>query len=117
MFGSWLFGAGGDRPAEPGEFAGGGDGDDRAALGALLESLPGAVQALLRAPGDRDRVGGLAVLAVAQRAADGGPLAVVPGGLDQQPAGVARAGLGDRAEASLLAAGVLRRHQPDVVHQ
>jgi hypothetical protein len=36
-----------DRPREPGEFAGGGDGDDRAPLGALFESGPGAVQALL----------------------------------------------------------------------
>jgi hypothetical protein len=37
----------GDRPHEAGEFAGGGDGDDRAALGARLEPCPGAVQPLL----------------------------------------------------------------------
>ena len=46
-FGLWLLDLG-DRPAEAGEFAGGGDGDDRAALGALLESCPGAMQTLLR---------------------------------------------------------------------
>jgi hypothetical protein len=34
----------GDRPAEACEFAGGGDGDQGAALGALLEACPGAVQ-------------------------------------------------------------------------
>src|SRR5439155_16640199 len=85
--------------------------------GARLEALPGTVQALLGAPGDRDRLGGLAVLAVAERAADGGALAVVPGGLDEQPAGVARAGLGDRPEAALLAGRVLRRDQPDVAQQ
>jgi hypothetical protein len=33
-----------DRPAEPGELAGGGNGDDRATLGALFEAGPGAVQ-------------------------------------------------------------------------
>ena len=34
---------------------------------------------------------------------------VVPGGLDEQPAGVAGAGLGDRAEAALAVGGVLGR--------
>jgi hypothetical protein len=36
-----------DRPAEPGEFAGGGDRDQGAPLGAGLEPVPGSVQALL----------------------------------------------------------------------
>jgi cysteine sulfinate desulfinase/cysteine desulfurase-like protein len=42
--GAWsgLFDAG-DRPAEAGQFAGGGDGDDGAAFRASLESCPGAV--------------------------------------------------------------------------
>ena len=44
----------GDRPAEAGEFAGDGDGDDRASLAALgVEALPDAVEALLSLPGDR----------------------------------------------------------------
>ena len=55
-----------------------------------------------RCPRDRDRFGGLAVLAVGERLADRGALAVVPGGLDQQPAGVRGAGLGDRPEPALL---------------
>jgi hypothetical protein len=39
----WLLDLG-DRPGESGEFAGGRDGDDRAALRACLEAGPGAVQ-------------------------------------------------------------------------
>jgi len=79
----------GERPAEPGELAGDRDGDDRAALAALtIQAPPDAVQALLGLPGDREDVRGLADLAALQRLAAGGWLAVVPGGLDQQPAGV-----------------------------
>jgi hypothetical protein len=37
----------------------------------------------------------------------------VPGGFDEQPAGVAVAGLGDRPLAALLAARLLTRHQPE----
>ena len=37
----------GDRPGEPGEFAGRRNRDDRAALGALFEPGPGAVESLL----------------------------------------------------------------------
>ena len=40
--GLWLLDLG-DRPGEAGELAGGGDGDDRASLGAQLEACPGAV--------------------------------------------------------------------------
>ena len=80
----------GERPAEPGELAG--DRDDRAALAALtIQAAPDAVQALLGLPRDREDVRGLAVLAALQRLAAGGRLAVMPGGLDQQPAGVTRA--------------------------
>src|SRR5438034_8712832 len=107
----------GDGPAEAGELTGGGDGDQRAALGAGLQARPGAVQALLGAPGDRDRFGGLAVLALDERRAGSGVLAVVPGGFDQQPPRVPGAGLGDRAESSLLAGRGLRGDQADVAHQ
>jgi hypothetical protein len=41
----------------------------------------------------------------------------VPGGLDEQPAGVLGAGLGDLALAASLAGAALRRHEPDVAHQ
>jgi hypothetical protein len=50
----------GDRPAEAGQLAGGGDGDDRAALRPGFQPRPGAVQASLRTARDRDRFGGWA---------------------------------------------------------
>ena len=107
-----------ERPAEAGELAGDGDRDDRAALAALgVESSPDVVQAALGLPGDLDDVGWLSVLAAAERLSLRGRAAVVPGGLDQQPAGVPRAGLGDRALPALLTAGVLRRGQAEVAHQ
>ena len=65
----------GDRPDEPGELAGGGDRDDRAALRSVLEPVPGAVQPLLGLPADRDDVGGLPVLAALEGDAAGGGLA------------------------------------------
>src|SRR4051812_8588745 len=107
-----------ERPAEAGEFARDGDRDDRAALAALsVESLPDVVQASLRLPGDLDDVGGLSVLSATQRLALRRRAAVVPGGLDQQPSRVPAAGLGDRPEPALLAAGVLGRRQADVAHE
>ncbi len=60
-------------PAEPGEFAGDGDRDDRAALAAVLgQAAPDSVQPLLRLPADRDDVGGLPVLAALEGDAAGG---------------------------------------------
>ena len=56
-----------------------------------------AVQAVLGAPRDLQDVVGLAGLAVFERHADPRGALVVPGGLDEQPARVARTGLGDRA--------------------
>jgi hypothetical protein len=58
----------GECPAEPGELAGDGDRDERTALAALcVQSAPDVVQMLLGLPGDRQDVGGLAVLAALQR--------------------------------------------------
>ena len=57
-----------DRPAEPGELARGGDGDDRAALAALLHPRPDVVQPALGLPGQRDDLG-LAVGLAAREAA------------------------------------------------
>ena len=73
-----------DRPAEPGEVAGDGGGDERFALAALgVEPPPDVVEALLGFPGDRDHGGGLVLLAVLERRADSRRAAVVPGGLDE----------------------------------
>ena len=65
--GSGLVG-GGDRPAEAGELARAGDGDDRAALVALLHARPDVMQAPLGLPGDRDDLGLAVALAASQAA-------------------------------------------------
>src|ERR1035438_8170608 len=79
----------GERPAEAGELAGDGDRDDRAPLPALIsEAAPDAMEPALRLPGDRDDGGVLAFLAALEGGAAGGGLAVLPAGLDQQPARV-----------------------------
>jgi hypothetical protein len=93
-------------PRQAGQFARDGDGDDRASLVAGLEAVPGTVQALLGAGGDRDRFGGLAGLAVGEGFADAWSGPVFPGGFDEQAAGVTGAGLCDRALAAALAGGV-----------
>src|SRR4051794_8716925 len=84
----------GDRPAEAGQLARDRDRDQGAALAAALHAPPRAVQALLRAPADRDRLDGLAGLAVGELAAHARRVAVMPRRLDEQAARVARAGLG-----------------------
>jgi hypothetical protein len=78
----------GDRPTEPDQLARGGDRDQGPSLGARLHSGPGAIQPALRGPSDSHRLGRLAGLAVGQGLAGRGGLSVVPGRLDQQPAGV-----------------------------
>ena len=101
-------GPGGDLPAVAGELAGDRDRDDPAGFVAgVFELAPAGVEASLRAPGDVDDLGWLSALAALERLPDNGAAAVVLGGLDQQPAGVGRAGLGDRPEPALLAGGVL----------
>jgi hypothetical protein len=92
---------GGDRPAEAGEVAGDGDRDDGLALTALaVEATPELVEALLGPPRDRQRLRGLALLASLGRGALAERTALVPGCLDEESAGVAGAGLGDRALSS-----------------
>ena len=105
-----------DLPAEAGEFSGDRDGDDAVGLVAGVAELPPArVQAPLRAPGDVDHGGVLVALAALQRDPDPGVALVVVRGLDQQPPGMRRAGLGDRALAEALAAGFLLGDDPHVL--
>jgi hypothetical protein len=66
------------------------------------------VEAVLRAPGDLEDVVGLTDLPVGQRGTDPGLAQVVPGGLDEEAAGEAGAGLGDRT-ARLARAGLVQR--------
>src|SRR5687767_14885431 len=68
---------------------------------------------MLGAPGDLEDVVGLAGLAVAQRQPDARLAQVVPGGLDQDSACVAGAGLGDRPAGLTLAGLVERGHEPE----
>src|SRR2546430_4034208 len=73
---------------------------DRRSL-AVAEEMPvAAMQALLRPPRVADDLVGLALAAVRQRAADGGSVPIVPGGLDQDAPGVTVAGL-DRKSTRL----------------
>src|SRR5438876_865615 len=93
---------GGCLPAERGELACARDRDGAGRLAALgTEVGPAGVQTSLRAPGDLDRARVLAGLASREALTDRGAPAVVVGGLDQQPARVCRAGLGDLAPHAL----------------
>src|SRR5439155_1066496 len=68
------------------------------------EMAVAAMQPLLRAPRMTDDVGGLVGRPPTQRARDGGPMAIVPGRLDEHAAGVAVAGLGDGAPSEYSSA-------------
>lgn len=104
----------GGLPAERGQLARDGDRHDVGVLAAAgVQVLPAGVQAPLGAPGAGDHAWVLVVLAALELEADGGAVAVVLGGLDEQPAGMSGAGLGDVALAAALAGGVLGRHDPD----
>src|SRR5436309_14603619 len=80
-------------------------------------SLENSGSLKLRPPRVADDLVGLALAAVRQRAADGGSVPIVPGGLDQDPPGVTVAGFGQRSAALRLARGVLARHEPEVGHE
>jgi transposase len=108
---------GGHRPHEAGELSRAGDDDLLGRLAAAGHPAPARVQPLLAASGALDRNGILAALATGELIADGRPPARVPGGLDEQPAHVRVADLGDRALSALLPGGVLRRHEPNEGHE
>lgn len=91
----------------------GGDDGDVAGLAASAEALVETVEAVLRAPGDLEDVVGLSGLAVVERDADPGLAQVVPGGLDEDPAGEGGAGLGDRAPRLALAGLMERGDEPE----
>src|ERR1700758_1086513 len=95
------------------ELARDGDDDDRARLASALERVPAPVQPPSAALGlrlYRDRLAGASVF---ERDAPTRRAALVPGGLDQEPAYVAVAGLGDPALAAPLATPVLARGKND----
>ena len=88
----------------PGEFARDGDRDDRSSLTASFERVPAGVETACALVGARADRSWLALAASLERRARTEVAALMPGRLDKQPAGVRVAGLGDRAEAALLAA-------------
>src|SRR5262245_8241564 len=111
----WLVGC--DRPDEAGELAGAGDDDLLLRLAGAGHPLPALVEALLAAPGALDHDGVLAALAAGQLVADLRAAAGVPGRLDQQPAHMAVADLGDRTLAPLPAGAGAAGHEPDEGHE
>src|SRR5581483_2676897 len=109
LLGAGLHGR--ERPAVAGEFACDRDRDDRASLATPLERLPATVETARASLGLGTNSGRLSLPAPRQDRALPQRPALVPGGLDEQSAGVAVAGLGDRAELTPLTAGVLARGQ------
>jgi hypothetical protein len=88
--------AAGDGPDKAGQFTGDRGGDDVGRFAGAGELAISGTEPKLRLPGDlADRLG-LRLLTKQQLAADPRREAVAPGRLDQQPAGRAVAGLGDR---------------------
>ncbi len=71
------------------------------------------MQPPLAAPRDLYDTGVLANLARLEAETDDRPVAVVVGGLHQQPAGVRWAGLGDLPLGALIVRGVLARHHAE----
>jgi hypothetical protein len=76
-----------------------------------------SVEPVLTFPGVADHVGILTALSTPERGPDGGPLAVVPGGLDEDVTYAGVASLGDTTEPSAIARGVLAGHEADVGHE
>jgi len=103
-----LSGTRGGLPQERGQLTRAGDGGNAGGLAPLaIQVLPALVQAPLRTPGDLDHARVLALLTASECDPDVRLGAVMVGGLDQQPAGMAGAGLGDRALTALLVGGAL----------
>jgi len=91
-----------ERPAVSGELAGNGHDHDRAGLTAGLERVPASVESAGAPLGLGSHGEGFAFASAFEGDAQPCRAALVPGGLDQQPARVCVAGLGDRALAAPL---------------
>lgn len=101
---------GGCLPEKAGELARAGDRDDGSGFAAMVVHVPPAlIEAVLRAPSDSDHARVLSGLAAGEVLADPWCMAVVVGGLDQEPPGVLRTGFGDRSLPSSGVGGALGR--------
>jgi hypothetical protein len=106
-----------DEPQEACQFTS--DSDDGFGAGFAAGDEPDVttVEARLSAIGDGDDTLGLTLAAAFERKADRGPVAIVPGGLDEETADVVVAGAGDRAPSTGLAAGVFAGDEAEVAHE
>src|SRR4029453_6700103 len=104
----------GQAPAPSGKLAGDRDHADRRALAPSVQPTPALVEPAVATLGPLPDHSGLTGLAALQLPAQPIWLAVMPGSLDQQPSGMAVAGLGDRPLDALGAAGVLGWDQPEI---
>src|SRR3954469_1198569 len=91
-----------ERPAVSSELARDRDDDDRARLASGLECVPASVQPAGAAPGPGLHSDRVAVSSPLERDTPARGTALMPGGLDQQPAHMAVARLGDPALAAAL---------------
>src|SRR5713101_4429837 len=104
-------------PEEADEFAGDRRHGDGRAFAVPDEIAITPVQALLRTPGLADNLPGLPLTPRGQRVADSGPVAIVPGGLDEGAAHVRVASLGQRSPTLRVAREILTGHQPEIGHE
>lgn len=84
-------------------------------LGGFLcaQAAVDAVQAVLGAPGDLHDVVRQPFVAAGERGTDAGLAEIVPGGFDEDPPGVAGAGLGDRPVGVCLAGLLAGGHESE----
>ena len=93
-----------DLPAEGGQFPTDGNSHHCASLSTLAEeTLPTFVVSALSAPGDVNHARVLAFLPLRDVVRRAWYMAILPGGLDEEPSSVLGAGLGDSTLAALLA--------------
>ncbi len=102
-----------ERPAVSGELARDRDHDDRAGLASGLERVPASVEPAGAAVRLRSQGEGFAFAPAFEGDAQARRAALVPGGLNKEPARVRVAGLGDPALAAPLPARVLARGEAE----
>jgi|SRR5665647_1254297 len=105
------------RPENAAELAGDGDRGDRRRLATAGQVAMAMVQADLRLPGAGERLGRDPSLVRPDARREARRVLVVPGGLDQESARVAVAGLGDRTARAPRSGGVLTDGQAEEAHQ
>jgi hypothetical protein len=83
----------------------------------LIESPELVNETMLGLDGDRDDLGGLSLTAALEDEVGIGVVAIVPGGLDEDAAGVSVSGLGDGSSSLPFPRGVLGGDEAEVGHE